>query len=144
MKTLNLKSTEIFCLLMEKMNGKQHLKIENEPYMSLTIERLGSAYGDDATLYSLCHYYELNGDLMQDPEMCFVLVDGRTELNPGYEQVQVTPYYFAQANLGYYEQSIVFDNGIMKKCEDELQHGQVEFAEIWLENIREQKFLEVR
>jgi hypothetical protein len=98
MKTLDLKSTEIFCLLLDKMQGRQHLKIENEPYMPLTIERLGDAYGGNAGLYSLCHYYEQNGDLMQDPEMCFVFVDGRTSENKGCEKVQVAPYYFAQSN----------------------------------------------
>ncbi len=141
MKTLDLKSTEIFCLLMAGMKGEQHLKIENKPYMALTIERLDDAYGGNASLYSLCHYYELNGDLMQDPEMCFVVVDARTAETPGYENVQVTPYYFAQANLGFYEQSIVFDNGVMKRCDDELQHGQVEFAGIWLKNIKGQGYL---
>lgn len=143
MKTLDLKSTEIFCLLLDRMGDRQHLEIENEPYMPLTIERLGDAYGGDAALYSLCHYYEQNGDLMQDPEMCFVVVDGRTAEKKGYENVQVTPYYFAQANLGYYEQSIVFDNGVMKKCDDKAQHGQTEFAVIWLKNIKGQGFLEI-
>lgn len=143
MKTLDLKSTEIFFLLLDMMQGKQHLKIENEPYMPLTIERLGEAYGGNASLYSLCHYYEQNGDLMQDPEMCFVVVDGRTSEIRDYANVQVTPYYFAQSNLGYYEQSIVFDNGIMKKCDDQVQHGQTEFAVMWLKNIKGQGFLEV-
>ena len=142
MKTLDLKSTEIFCLLIDKMQGKQHLKIENEPYMPLTIERLGDAYGEHAGLYSLCHYYEQNGDLMQDPEMCFIVVDGRTTEKTGCENVQVTPYYFAQANLGYYEQSIVFDDRVMKKCDDRVQHGQTEFAVIWLKNIWGQGFLD--
>lgn len=53
MKTLDLKSTEIFCLLMASMKGEQHLKIENEPYMALTIERMDDAYGEEASLYSL-------------------------------------------------------------------------------------------
>lgn len=66
MKTLDLKSTEIFCSLLVKMGDKPHLKIENEPFMPLTIERLGDAYGGQAALYSLCHYYEQNGDLMAD------------------------------------------------------------------------------
>ncbi len=111
--------------------------------MPLTMERLGDAYGGQAALYSLCHYYEQNGDLMQDPEMCFVVVDGRTAEKSGFENVQVTPYYFAQANLGYYEQSIVFDNGILKSCDNEVLHGQTEFANIWLKNISGQGFLEV-
>ncbi len=142
MKTLNLKSTEIFCLLLEKMQGKQYLKIVNEPYMPLVVERLEEAYDGNANLFSLCHYYVLNGDLMQDPEMCFVVVDGRSSEKSGVENVQVTPYYFAQANLGYYEQSIIFDNGVMKRCDDEVQQGQTEFAEIWLKNIKKQEYIE--
>lgn len=142
MKTLNQKSTEIFCRLLDRMGENPYLQIENEPFMPLTIERLGDAYGGQAGLYSLCHYYHQNGDLMQDPEMCFVVVDKRLEPK-AYDNVLITPYYFAQANLGFYEQSIVFDNGTLKSCNDVLQHGQTEFANIWLANIKGQGFLEV-
>lgn len=142
MKTLNVNSTKIFCLLLAKMNGKQHLKIENEPFMPLTIEHIGDAYNGEAKLYSLCHYYVQLGDLMQDPEVCFIVVDGRGDDTETYEKVQITPYSFRQANMGIDDESIIFnENGVVKNSDDDMQHEHAEFAEQWLANIWQQGFL---
>ncbi|HVW98679.1 MAG TPA: hypothetical protein VHA56_22115 [Mucilaginibacter sp.] len=141
MKTLNQHSTLIFCQLLDRLNGRQHLKIENEPFMPLTMEKTGEAYGGEAVLYSLCHYYKQNGDLMQDPEMGFVVVDGRTADNQNPEHVQVTPCFFQQANMGIYQQSITFLNGMLQNCDDTLQHEHAAFADLWLSNIEAQGFL---
>ncbi len=127
--------------MLDKLGGRQHLKIENEPFMPLTIEKTGEAYGGEADLYSLCHYYEQNGDLMQDPEMGFVVVDGRTAENRSPEQVQVTPYFFQQADMGIYQQSITFHNDMLQSCDGTLQHEHAEFADLWLSNIEAQGFL---
>ncbi len=142
MKTLNVDSTKIFCMLIDKMNGKQHLKIENEPFMPLTIEHIGDAYGGEAKLYSLCHYYVQLGDLMADTEVCFIVVDHRGNQTEAYGEVQVTPYSFKQANMGIDEESLTFnENGVIEKCDDGMQYEHAEFAEIWLTNIRQQGFL---
>ncbi len=143
MKTLNVNSAKIFCLLLAKMNSKQHLKIENEPFMPLTIEHIGDAYNSEAKLYSLCHYYVQLGELMQDPEVCFIVVDGRGDETETYEKVQITPYSFRQANIGIDDESIIFNenDGIVKNCDDDMQHEQAEFAEQWLTNIWQQGFL---
>jgi len=143
METLNVDSTKIFCLLIDKMNGKQHLKIENEPFMPLTVEHIGDAYGGEARLYSLCHYYVQLGDLMADPEMCFIVVDHRGDQTEAYEEVQVTPYSFKQANMGIDEESLTFnENAVISKCDNEMQHEHIEFAELWLTNIWQQRFLD--
>jgi len=143
MKTLNINSTKIFCLLIDKMNGKQHLKIENEPFMQLTIEHIEYAYGGEAKLYSLCHYYVQLGDLMADPEVCFIVVDNRGDQTEAYGEVQVTPYSFKQANMGINEESLSFnDNGVIIKCDDGMQQKHAEFAGIWLTNIQQQGFLD--
>ena len=84
METLNKFSTKIFCDLLERMQGKQHLKIMNEPFMPLTIEKIGEGIitpWGEGEQYSLCHYYEQNGDLMRDPEMCFVIAKHQTILS---------------------------------------------------------------
>lgn len=142
MKTLDKDSTKIFCLLLDKMKGNQHLKIENEPFMPLTIEHIGDAYGGEAKLYSLCHYYVQFGDLMADPEVCFIVVDHRDDQTEAYEEVQVTPYSFKQANMGIDDESISFnENDVIKKCNDDMQHEHAEFAELWLKNIGQQGFL---
>ena len=142
MKTLNIESTKIFCLLLDKLNGKQHLKIENEPFMPLTIENIGDAYNGEATLYSLSHYYVQLGDLMADPEVCFIVVDHRGEQTEAYGEVQITPYSFKQANMGIDEESLTFnENGVVKSCDHDMQHEHAEFANQWLANIWQQGFL---
>ena len=57
------------------------LKIENAPFMALTIEAIEEGPSGLPTV-SVTHYGEQNGDLMRDPEMCFELRDG--ELDPYY------------------------------------------------------------
>jgi hypothetical protein len=144
MKTLNQFSTKTFCSLLDHMNGHQHLKIINEPFMPLTIEKIGEnidTYWGEASLYSLCHYYEQNGDLVQDPEMCFI-VAGRPEEKIGsFEGIKIIPYMYQQANLGIYEESITFKNNEMEKYSRTLQLHHVVFANQWLQNIVEQGFL---
>jgi len=141
METLNKFSTKIFCELIDKMQGKQHLKIINEPFMPLTIERIGHIYWENGELVSLCHYYQQNGDLMQDPEMCFVMVDQREKDKTAYDKVMIVPYLYQQANLGIYQESMLFKNNVVVHCDTDLQAEQTNFANQWLQNIVQQGFL---
>ncbi len=144
MEKLNLKSTEIFSRLLRAMQGEQHLKINNEPFMPLTIEQIGEAISTPwgvGTLYSLCHYYEQNGDLMQDPEMCFVVVDNREAEATAWGQVVIVPYMFQQANLGIYQESVIIEDGKLTKFLRKMQADQTAFANSWLANIEAQGFL---
>lgn len=141
MKHLNDNSTRIFCLLMDKMGKTDYLKIENEPYMPLSIERIGEAYNNEAGVFSLSHSYAQNGDLMRDPEVCFIVVDHREETEPKAGEVQITPYSFRQDNLGLFEESMFVRNGVIILCHDSAQHEQTEFADEWLNNIELQGFL---
>jgi hypothetical protein len=135
METLNKFSTKIFCALIGKMRGKPHLKITNEPFMPLTIEKIGEGITTPwgaGEQYSLCHYYEQNGDLMQDPEMCFIIAD---------DKAKIIPYMYTQANLGIYEQSIHIKNNEMLTYNRALQLHHVAFANTWLRNLQAQGFL---
>jgi hypothetical protein len=110
METLNKITTKIFMALVEKMQGQQHLKISNEPFMPLTIEQvdepIATPWGMGAQ-YSLCHYYEQNGDLLQDPEVCFILIE---TVDTG-AIAKIFPLSFCQANLGIYKDPISFQDG---------------------------------
>lgn len=143
MEFLNKKATIVFATLIDKMN-EGYLKIVNDPYMPLTIERIGwniqTPWGT-AVLYSLCHYYTQNGDLMQAPEMCFVVVDQRKEFKSDYDKIMVVPYMFQQADLGIYEESAIIENSNLSKFRRSQQKSHTEFANLWLNNIREQGFL---
>ena len=144
MKTLNQNSTAIFCCLMEMMNGNEHLNINNEPFMPLTIEKIGEDIITPMGVccaYSLCHYYEQQGDLVQDPEMCFLIWFDRTEHTEELTKVTIAPFMFQHGNLGIYQESIEFSNQIMGKIHTEMQADHAEFADIWLDNIKLQGFL---
>jgi hypothetical protein len=141
MKALNQFSTKIFCELLDRMQGKQHLKIINEPFMTLTIERIGHIYWENGELVSLCHYYQQNGDLVQDPEMCFIAIDQREKDKTAYEKVMIVPYLYQQPNLGIYEESMLFNNNVVVHCDTKLQLQHVVFANQWLQNIVQQGFL---
>lgn len=143
MKTLDKNATQIFCRIIEAMNGNRHLKIINEPFMPLTIERIGEQIITPVGAglpFSLCHYYEQNGDLMQDPEMCFVVVDHRQQ-DQALQQASIYPYMFRQANLGIYEESIIIENDRLSKRYEKMQAEHALFANQWLKNIKGQGFL---
>jgi len=144
METLNKFSTKIFCDLLERMQGKPHLKITNEPFMPLSIEKIG----EDVTtpwgvgeLYSLCHYYTQNGDLMRDPEMCFVIANHQDYFIFSWERAKVVPYLYQQDILGIYEESITFKDNRMYKYSRTMQLHHIIFANQWLQNIVQQGFL---
>jgi len=144
METLNKFSTKIFCELIEKMQGKQHLKIINEPFMPLTIEKIGEGIitpWGEGEQYSLCHYYMQNGDLMQDPEMCFVIAGHHDYLLYAWEKAKIVPYSYEQANLAIYEVSVTFTSNKMDKYNRTLQLHHIVFANQWLQNIVQQGFL---
>lgn len=144
MNKLNKRATEIFRRLIASMNGKQHLKIKNEPYMPLTIERIGigitTPFGT-GTQYSLYHYYEQNGDLMQDPEMCFVVTGTTGTGDDGSEAVTIIPYMFQQANLAICQESIIIKDNSLAEVIERMQADHTDFANQWLINIKGQGFL---
>lgn len=143
MKNLSLEATAIFCGLIGLLDGKDILKITNEPYMPLTLERIGgsiaTAWGE-AEQFSLCHYYGQNGDLLQDPEMCFLLADGEQVLST-YGTAMVSPYSYQNACLGVYEESVSFMGAGVNIYLPRLHYQHLAFAEIWLRNIKRQGFL---
>ncbi|WP_333887348.1 DUF6908 domain-containing protein [Sphingobacterium siyangense] len=143
MEFLSQKATIVFGELLNRIENA-YLKIENVPYMPLTMELIGVGIETPwgmADLYSLCHYYEQNGDLMQDPEMCFLVTDNRNGFNADFGKLKIAPYMFQQANLGIYQDSIKIENSKLTKFLRKQQKQQTDFANTWLTNIREQGFL---
>lgn len=141
MKPINKFSTKIFCELLDKMRGKDYLKIVNEPFMPLSMERIGGIYWQDGKLLALAHYYDQHGDLMADPEMCFIVVDQREKDKTDMEKVMIVPYLYKQDNMGIYEESLLFKNDVVAHCDANMQLQHVLFANQWLQNIVEQGFL---
>lgn len=144
MEFLNRKATIVFVKLIDTLKDGQYRKIENSPFMPLSMEKIGSGISTPwgtANLYSLCHYYEQNGDLMQDPEMCFFMIDSRQGFTADFEKVVIAPYIFQQANLGIYEESVRMAGCSLSKFHRPMQKAHTEFANGWLSNIQSQGFL---
>lgn len=143
MKKINEQATRIFCRLLKRLNNQQHIKIQSDGFMPLSMERLEenivTPFGV-AALYSLCHYYKLNGDLMRDPEMCFLVVDNRKTFND-YQAIEIYPQMYQQDNIGLFEESIRIEDRQIRSYIKIWQHGHCSFANIWLRNIRQQGFI---
>lgn len=143
MKKLNPAATRIFCRLLERLNDQGYAKLHSEGCMPLTIERLEEGIRTPlgtVTLYSLCHYYEQNGDLMRDPEMCFLVVGNLASRRNG-EPVAIYPQLYRQDSLGLEEESIRLENGQVTGYIKTWQQAHCVFANKWLANIKAQGFL---
>ena len=81
-------------------------------------------------IISVAHYYEQNGDLMADPEMCFIYIkaDGA-----------FLPSYFKQDNIGIEQESILIEDGKIKGYRLKLQSDHTFFANHWLSSIKQQQ-----
>lgn len=105
-----------------------YVSIENAPFMRLVIEHIGGGpHGLPAI--SVAHYYELNGDLCQDPEMCF-------EVASTPDGLVFRPYMFQMAIPAFY-QEVTNDAQELATAEQLRQ-----FATMWDANLRAQGFIE--
>jgi len=107
------------------------VKIENAPYMSLTVENIGLGPRGLPAL-SICHYGEQNGDLMRDPEMCFEM-----EIENG-EVKEFHPYYYRN-DYAAFEQFVVDEEN--RRIDTKAIQSQREMAQVWDSNLAAQGFL---
>lgn len=110
--------------LISKMGSHDHLKINNDPYMPLVIERIGE------DVYTMSHYGEQNGDLMADPDMEILLI-------PETESAEALT--FRNDYMGLYQEvrrEIDGKRYISPKLRSELNR----FLSQWLKNLKQQGF----
>jgi hypothetical protein len=118
--------------------GRDHISIENDPYMRLVVERIG---GD---MISLCHYGgEQNGDLCRDPEVCFHV----SRWNSGNDSssrtiMEAKPVYFRNDYLGI-EHCTVSDCFGDVPCRPSEQADLDTFVSMWLRNLHDQGFFKI-
>lgn len=108
------------------------VKIENAPYMSLTVENIGLGPRGLPAL-SICHYGEQNGDLMRDPEMCFEM-----EIENGAVK-EFHPYYYRNDYVAFEQNAVDEEN---RRIDVRAIQSQREMADIWDSNLAAQGFLE--
>ena len=105
-----------------------YVSIANEPFMRLVIEHIGEGpHGLPAI--SVAHYYEMNGDLCQDPEMCF-------EIESTQQGFVMHPYMFQMANPPLYQEVSNDAQGVA------LREELLRFAATWDSNLRDQGFIQ--
>lgn len=133
MKILNKTATSTFNRLVEMAKANEgHIKIDNAKgdFMPVCVEIIEET--NSLVKVSVAHYYEQNGDLMADPEMCFAV------RNDSLGTI-VIPYYYKQDGLGIERESIVFDGDKFKGFYQRIQADQASFANMWMKNIKLQQ-----
>jgi len=120
---------------LQPLEPQFHIKIENPPYMALTIEGIGTG-PRNLPAVSVTHYGKQNGDLMRDPEMCFEM-----EIQNG-QTVALMPYYYRNDYMGIEELSVREGQGreqaVLIHFKQIQQHGK--FARSWDRNLKRQGF----
>ena len=131
MKQLNLESTKT----MNKLVGliqDGYVKIDNTDgaFMSVHVEVIHE--DEKSKIISLAHYFLQNGDLLADPEMCFLF--SKTESD-------YFPIYYKQDTMGVEEESVELEDGEITRLNIVLQQEHTRFANMWLRNIKYQQRL---
>jgi len=135
----------LFATLLNEIGEKQHVRIDksNGTFYPVTLERI-SEIRREATgkrfLLSVAHYYKQEGDLMRDPEIVFLVIDGRK--NPGdFDDLLVYPVEYTQDNLGMYQRLIELEDMKPRRFVPNQQASAASFCTMWFKNIRYQQEL---
>lgn len=111
------------------LTDKDHLKVENAPYMSLSLDLIST------DTLAMCHYGEQNGDLMCDPELVL-------EIHPDLSVVEVLT--FRNDYIGLYQEVYNYDeNGKKSHVKLKLKTQLNQFLSQWLNNLKQQGFGEI-
>lgn len=138
--TLNKTATAVFERVVElaKANpdedGYLHFKLNNSPaFMELCAENIYSCecFGETWECWSFAHYYEQYGDLMRDPEMCFMYSE---------KHHTVIPYMYCMDAFGTYQESVNISENTYKP---RMQREHTSFANRWMGNIKQQQKLKI-
>lgn len=133
-KPISEKSYKVFSYLADAArNSKSHaIKIKNsETYTPVTVEII--FFTSEYEHVSICHYGEMNGDLMADPEMVFFHDKKENVAYPGY---------YLNHYAGIEQTSLQYDDyGKPVGVRRVMQRGQADFANMWMKNIDEQQAL---
>ena len=137
MKSLNKTASHIFAKLITQMGQADYLKLDRggSAIMALSIEKLVPEVdfaGNNASIYSLSHYFEQNSDLVPDPDMTFAVIKS-IENTP-----TIIPLTFQ--NSIYYTEAI-FLKANSWQIHPKQQADLADFANNWLKNIQWQQEL---
>jgi hypothetical protein len=131
MKALNKQSTQTMNKMVSMLE-EGYIKIDNTggSFMPVSVEQIFE--NEKYRIFSVAHYYEQNGDLMADPEMCFINLKAVGSFLPSY---------FKQDNIGMEQESIIIEDDVIKGYRAKMQADHTSFANMWLRNIKNQQNL---
>lgn len=112
-------------------NGYTKIDNANSSFMPVSVEEILN--NDKYMIVSVAHYYDQNGDLLCDPEMCFIYIKAVDSYMPSY--------FKQDGFLGREQESVLFEDGIIKGVRTKLQADHTSFANMWLRNIKNQQNL---
>src|ERR1035437_8042859 len=92
-------------------NEDYYMKIENQGYMPLSIEKHGAQI-------TIAHYFEQGGDLIADPDMEFEIIEGE------WSPVAI------QHSTGHYFRAVEYRDGKKFVSRSQLR-DQCQFARMW-------------
>lgn len=140
-KPLTIKNSAVFnCLVegLDKVGDAKKIDNTNRAFMPVSVEKIFEEKRSGVLFehFSVCHYYEQNGDLMRDPEMTFIKVN--TAIG-----AKIFPAYFRQDNIAKEEFSIWRDETGKILTIKKLQADHTSFANLWMRNIRDQQGIKI-
>ena len=129
MKALNATATKTLNKMVSMLEDG-YIKIDNSDgsFMPVSVEQIFE--NEKFRIFSVAHYFEQNGDLMADPEMCFINIKAVGSFLPSY---------FKQDNIGMEQESIIIENDVIKGYRAKMQADHSSFANMWLRNIKNQQ-----
>jgi len=86
----------------------------------------------EGNIYSISHTYIQEGDVMFDPEVCYIKIKD-----------DYYPISYCQHNLGIDQECVIFENGKIMDIKPRLQKDIVSFSATWLSNIKEQQGIKI-
>ncbi len=110
----------------------EYIKIQNSPYMPLTVEIIGEG-PNGLPQVAVSHHFVQNGDLMRDPEIVFEVENSAGIW--GFHPVEVT-----MDPVGRYVRAVWLENGNVMKIMKEVRDLN-SFSRIWDRNLKAQGFL---
>ena len=131
MRAINARAKKIMDILTAKCEHLgDHDKFHTEgPFMGVSVEYIDNC--NLGPMFSIAHYYEQNGDMMRDPEMCFIRSSGDGEYYP---------YYYRQDGLGIEREPVrMNEKGSITGIQKVEQDKQARFAGTWMRNIKSQQ-----
>lgn len=138
MKKLGRTATKVFLALIADIAVGDAKKLDNAggAFMAVSVDHLGRDSRGGA-LYAVAHRYQVNGDLVPDPDVEFYVVDDPTQ--PGTKAIY--PTAIDHGPLGYYRH-VHFDSaGQPARIASRGQAALATFCDGWMRNLAAQQGL---